>query len=78
MRLSIIVALSTICAFITIVVSGNDEVVERKASTVLIVMLIRNKAHTLPYFFSYLESLDYPKDRISLWFVENFPFESQL
>ncbi|XP_053684624.1 glycosyltransferase 25 family member [Sabethes cyaneus] len=34
---------------------------------VFIVTLIRNKEHTLPYFFSYLESLDYPKDRISLW-----------
>uniref|UniRef100_A0A8D8E144 Glycosyltransferase 25 family member n=1 Tax=Culex pipiens TaxID=7175 RepID=A0A8D8E144_CULPI len=34
---------------------------------ILIVTLIRNKEHTLPYFFSYLESLDYPKDRIALW-----------
>ncbi|XP_055624472.1 glycosyltransferase 25 family member [Toxorhynchites rutilus septentrionalis] len=34
---------------------------------VLIATLIRNKEHTLPFFFSYLESLDYPKDRISLW-----------
>nr|XP_042901961.1 glycosyltransferase 25 family member [Parasteatoda tepidariorum] len=35
--------------------------------TVLITVLIRNKAHTLPYFFAYLEQLDYPRDRISLW-----------
>lgn len=34
---------------------------------VLIVTLIRNKEHTLPYFFSYLEDQEYPKDRISLW-----------
>ncbi|XP_055592223.1 glycosyltransferase 25 family member [Uranotaenia lowii] len=34
---------------------------------ILIVTLIRNKEHTLPYFFSYLEDLEYPKDRISLW-----------
>lgn len=40
-----------------------------KTPTVLIVTLIRNKAHVLPYFFSYLEQLDYPKDRITLWLV---------
>lgn len=35
--------------------------------TVFIAMLVRNKEHTLPYFFGYLERLDYPRDRISLW-----------
>lgn len=39
----------------------------KKDPSLLIVTLIRNKAHTLPYFFSYLESQDYAKDRISLW-----------
>ncbi|XP_055383197.1 glycosyltransferase 25 family member-like [Condylostylus longicornis] len=34
---------------------------------VLIVTLVRNKGHTLPYFLSYLENLDYPKKNISLW-----------
>ena len=38
-----------------------------KKPTVLIVTLIRNKAHTLPMFLTYLEEQDYPKDRISLW-----------
>lgn len=37
--------------------------------TVFIAILVRNKEHTLPYFFGYLEQLDYPKDRISLWLV---------
>lgn len=45
--------------------AGNDD--NTKAPTVLIVTLFRNKALVLPYFFSYLESLDYPKDRITLW-----------
>ncbi|XP_065085939.1 glycosyltransferase 25 family member [Ochlerotatus camptorhynchus] len=45
-------------------VSGNISFQKPK---VLIVTLIRNKEHTLPYFFSYLEDLEYPKDRISLW-----------
>lgn len=34
---------------------------------VVVPLLIRNKAHTLPYFLSYFENLDYPKDKISLW-----------
>ncbi|XP_063708148.1 glycosyltransferase 25 family member [Culicoides brevitarsis] len=59
MRVAFLVFLSAIC------VSGYN--VDKKESTVLIAILIRNKAHILPYFFSYLESLDYPKDRISLW-----------
>ncbi|GIZ03232.1 procollagen galactosyltransferase 2, partial [Caerostris extrusa] len=33
----------------------------------MIAILARNKAHTLPYFFAYLERLDYPPNRISLW-----------
>lgn len=43
-----------------------DEI-KKKQPSLLIVTLIRNKAHTLPYFFSYLENQDYPKNRISLW-----------
>ncbi|GFV53734.1 procollagen galactosyltransferase 1 [Trichonephila clavipes] len=35
--------------------------------TIIISILARNKAHTLPYFFGYVEKLDYPRDRISLW-----------
>ncbi|KAI4488630.1 hypothetical protein M0802_011446 [Mischocyttarus mexicanus] len=38
-----------------------------KKPTVLIAILIRNKAHTLPYFLSLLEQQNYPKNRIKLW-----------
>ncbi|GAB1863997.1 Glycosyltransferase 25 family member [Camponotus japonicus] len=38
-----------------------------KEPTVLIAILVRNKAHTLPYFLSLLERQDYPKKRICLW-----------
>lgn len=38
-----------------------------KLPTILIVTLFRNKAHIMPSFFTYLNQLDYPKDRISLW-----------
>lgn len=46
---------------------ASDGNILKKDPSILIVTLIRNKAHTLPYFFSYLENQDYAKDRISLW-----------
>lgn len=42
-----------------------------KFNTVLISILVRNKEHTLPYFLTYLERLDYPKDRIALLFFSD-------
>ena len=38
-----------------------------RAPSVFIAILARNTAHTLPYFFSYIDRLDYPKDRIYMW-----------
>ena len=35
--------------------------------TVLIVLLARNKAHTLPHFLAMLDGLDYPRDKLRLW-----------
>lgn len=35
--------------------------------SVFIVMLVRNKAHVLPFTLAYLENQDYPKHRISIW-----------
>lgn len=43
-----------------------------KLPTVGISVLVRNKAHTLPYFFSCLGNLDYPKDRLYLWIYSDF------
>lgn len=40
---------------------------ELKNPSIFVSILIRNKAHILPYFLSNFENLDYPKDRISLW-----------
>lgn len=45
----------------------DDVTDNRKLPTILIVTLLRNKAHTLPHFFTYLNHQDYPKERISLW-----------
>lgn len=44
-----------------------------RTPTIFVPILIRNKAHAIPYFFSYFENLDYPKEKISLWWV-NFIF----
>lgn len=38
-----------------------------RAPTVFLVILARNTAHTLPYFFHYIDRLEYPKDRMYLW-----------
>ena len=35
--------------------------------TVLIAVLVRNKAHVLPWSLHYIENLNYPKDRIYIW-----------
>ena len=35
--------------------------------TIFVAVLVRNKAHTLPWFFGHLERLNYPKDRIAIW-----------
>ncbi|XP_017007007.2 glycosyltransferase 25 family member [Drosophila takahashii] len=48
-------------------ISGQDEEDYLEPPTVLIALLVRNKAHTLPMFLSYLERQDYPKKRIAFW-----------
>lgn len=35
--------------------------------TVLIALMVRNKAHILPYVLSYIEQQNYPKNRLALW-----------
>lgn len=37
--------------------------------TVFIAIFVRNKEHSLPYFFKAIEDLDYDKNRIFLWIV---------
>jgi collagen beta-1,O-galactosyltransferase len=54
-------------ALISFSLSERNESWVEKKPTILIVTLVRNKAHTLPLFLSFLEDLEYPKDRMSLW-----------
>ena len=42
-------------------------IVEGLAPHVFISVLVTNSMHALPNFLGYLEGLDYPKDRISVW-----------
>ena len=37
--------------------------------TVVIAIIARNAAHSLPYYLGALENLNYPKSRISVWWV---------
>lgn len=38
-----------------------------QSPTVVIAIIARNAAHSLPYYLGALERLNYPKDRISIW-----------
>lgn len=42
---------------------------EMQPPTVVIAIIARNAAHSLPYYLGALERLNYPKDRISVWWV---------
>ncbi len=50
---------------VAILVTGGEIAEEDKS--VLLVLLLRNKAHTLPHFLAMLDALEYPKKRISLF-----------
>lgn len=45
---------------------GPDER-ELKEPTVLLSVIARNMVHLLPNWLGYIENLDYPKDRMSIW-----------
>lgn len=52
---------------VTRLVSLQHATQDKELPAVLISILIRNKAHVLPYFFSFLENLNYPKNRVGLF-----------
>lgn len=47
----------------------SSEESKMQPPTVVIAILARNSAHSLPYYLGALERLNYPKDRISVWWV---------
>lgn len=63
MKLVNFFCVTLVCFIVFIEISGQN----LKNPTVLITILVRNKAHTLPYFLTFLEQLTYPKERIHLW-----------
>ena len=46
--------------------SSNSFAVHEKPA-VVIALLVRNKAHVLPWSLYYIQTFKYPKSRISLW-----------
>jgi len=65
MNFSTFSSITFICAVCCLI--GSSHGVFREDPTVLVTLLIRNKAHTLPYFLKLFEELDYPKHRMALW-----------
>ncbi|XP_020812456.1 glycosyltransferase 25 family member [Drosophila serrata] len=62
--LGLLLASAFVCIFGSVEETEEDN---QELPTVLIALLVRNKAHTLPMFLSYLEQQDYPKHRIAIW-----------
>ncbi|CAG5120986.1 unnamed protein product, partial [Candidula unifasciata] len=56
--------------FLTVQAQNSNEP-PRLLPSVVIATLVRNKAHTLPWFLGLIEKLDYPKDRIALWIASD-------
>lgn len=54
----------TLCYFSE---ENHAEESEVQAPTLVIAIIARNTAHSLPYYLGALERLHYPKERISIW-----------
>ncbi|XP_017107204.2 glycosyltransferase 25 family member [Drosophila bipectinata] len=61
------VLFSLFLASALVCILGNDAEDDREPPTILVALLVRNKAHTLPMFLSYLDQQEYPKQRIAFW-----------
>lgn len=49
------------------VVYNLSKETEVKEPSVFLAIIARNAAHLLPNWLGYIENLDYPKNRISVW-----------
>ncbi|CAI8043596.1 Procollagen galactosyltransferase 1 [Geodia barretti] len=56
-----------LCCVISSGSTAGSEGAAEDAPHVFVALQTRNSAHLLPNFFGYLENLDYPKSRISVW-----------
>ena len=66
LRLSGLLALLLTLRRVNCTEEKNEEPTDL-APHVFVSVLITNSLHLMPNFFGYLEGLDYPKDRISIW-----------
>ena len=46
---------------------GSNSFAVQEKPAVMIALLVRNKAHVLPWSLYYIQNLNYEKSRISLW-----------
>ncbi|KAM8930191.1 procollagen galactosyltransferase 2 [Pelodytes ibericus] len=61
--------------FLLVCVTGEELTIEEnilpesslQKPSILIAIIARNSAHTLPYFLDCIDKLDYPKSRIAIW-----------
>ncbi|KAL4717672.1 hypothetical protein ACJJTC_000821 [Scirpophaga incertulas] len=49
-----------------------------KWPTIAISILVRNQAHTLPYFLTCLHNLDYPKNRLYIWIYSDYNSDNSI
>ena len=66
-RLSLGLLACLLCCSSYVSGAGVKDGTEGDAPHVFVALQARNCAHLLPNFFGYLENLDYPKKRISVW-----------
>lgn len=52
---------------VTIPVPTRDVQWPKMRPSVFMALMCRNKAHSMKNFLGYLEELDYPKDRMTIW-----------
>jgi len=57
-----------ILSFLSVISSDNPNAfVTQDTPSVMVALLVRNKAHVLPWSLHYIQHLEYQKDRMSLW-----------
>ena len=54
----------------------NNHTLQKLKPNIFVVLLARNEAHSLPYFFNYFTKLNYPKDRMSLFIRVDHCFDN--
>ncbi|GAA6075412.1 procollagen galactosyltransferase 2 [Tachysurus ichikawai] len=69
LRVGVLCAL--LCALLCVPVDGDLDPVRPESAVlkprVMIAVLARNSAHSLPHFLGCIDRLEYPKERMAIW-----------